>query len=129
MAPRRTFELFVTGGFSELELAAITHTLSQANDTLAEQWFSWRYVSNVPGLVKGASGMLVRAEPAIVNYGFSDVMIVVGGRQDEKPAWLARARSMQRQARLVVLMSDAATTYIKSTTAPAGSVAGSTRTT
>ncbi|SHF21440.1 transcriptional regulator, AraC family [Litoreibacter ascidiaceicola] len=119
---RRMFELYVTAGFSELELSAITHTLAQANDMLAEHWFSWRYVSDAPGLVKGASGMMVRAEPAIMNYGFSDVMIVVGGRQDDKPAWLARARAMQRQARLVVLLSDAATVYIKSTSQPAGGV-------
>lgn len=122
MSPRRSFELFVTRGFSELELAAVTHTLAQANETLADQWFSWRYVSDAAGLVTGAAGLMVRADPAIVNYGFSDVMIVVGGHQAEKPAWLARARSMQRQARLVVLLSDAATTYIKSTTAPAGGV-------
>jgi len=121
-APRRSFELYVADGFSELELAAITHTLTEANDTLAEHVFSWRFVSDVPGLVKGASNMMVRAEPAIANYGFSDVMIVVGGHHNAKPAWLARARAMQRKARLVVLLSDAATAYIKSTTAPAGGV-------
>ena len=121
-APRRAFELFVNAGYSELELAAITHTLAQANDALVEDRFSWRFVSDVPGLVKGAAGMMVRAEPAIANHGFSDVMIVVGGRHGEKPGWLPRARAMQRKARLVVLLSDAATAYIKSTTAPAGRV-------
>ncbi|WP_394198592.1 GlxA family transcriptional regulator [Litoreibacter albidus] len=121
-APRRRFELFVSKGFSELELAAITHTLTEANDVRVEEQFSWRFVSDVPGLVKGAAGMLVRAEPAIVDYGFSDVMVVVGGRQDAKPGWLPRARAMQRQARMVVLLSDAATAYIKSTNAPAGRI-------
>lgn len=119
---RRTFELFVSARYSELELAAITHTLSEANDTLVDEQFTWRYVSDVPGLVKGASGLMVRAEPAIADYGFSDVMIVVGGRQDKKPAWLSRARAMQRKARLVVLLSDAATAYIKATKSPAGRV-------
>ena len=55
-APRRAFELFVNAGYSELELAAITHTLAQANDALVEDRFTWRFVSDVPGLVKGAPG-------------------------------------------------------------------------
>ena len=119
---RRSFELYLGKGFSELELSAITHTLMQANDTLAEELFTWRFVSDQPGFVTGASGMMVRAEPAIMDHGFSDVMVVVGGAQDDKPAWLPRARAMQRQSRLVVLLSDAATAYIKSATKPVGKV-------
>lgn len=121
-APRRAFEVFVARGFSALEVASVTHTLAEANDTLAEERFSWRFVSDTPGRVRGAGGLTVRAEPAIDDYGFSDVMIVVGGPHGDKPAWLRRARAMQRLARPVVLLSDAATTYIKSTTSPAGAV-------
>ncbi|WP_298261194.1 helix-turn-helix domain-containing protein [uncultured Litoreibacter sp.] len=121
-ASRRQFELFVSAGFCELELAAVTHTLIEANDVLVGENFTWRYVSDVPGLVKGRAGLMVRAEPAIADYGYSDVMVVVGGRHEARPAWLARARAMQRKARLVVLLSDAATTYIRATKSPAGRV-------
>ncbi|PTX54185.1 AraC family transcriptional regulator [Litoreibacter ponti] len=119
---RRSFELYVSRRFTEMELSAVTHTLIAANLMLAEDRFSWRFVSDTPGLVTGISGMLVRAEPAIADHGFSDVMIVIGGPMGDKPAWLSRARAMQRQGRAVVLLSDAATAYIKATTAPKGYV-------
>ncbi|MEP3346346.1 MAG: helix-turn-helix domain-containing protein [Litoreibacter sp.] len=121
-AERRTFEVFVGKRFSELELAAITHTLNEANDILARDCFSWRFVSGIPGLVTGAAGTMVRAEPAIADHGFSDVMIVIGGRQSEKPAWLSRARAMKRKGKLTVLLSDAATAYIKAVKAPSARV-------
>lgn len=120
--PRLSFELLVARGYCELELSAITHTLSVANEVLSERVFSWRYLSATPGLVRGGAGQMVRAEPAIDDYGFSDVMIVVGGAQGGKPSWLRRVRAMQRQARPVVLLSGAATAYIRATTAPAGRV-------
>ena len=117
-----SFELFVVPGFSEFELAAITHTLAVANTILDQDRFSWRFVSNRPGIVSGAEGLMVRAEPAIDDYGFSDLMIVVGGRRLAQAAWMKRARAMQRLKRPVVLLSDAATTYIISTKPPSGSV-------
>tara|TARA_R110002094_G_scaffold13703_1_gene24377 strand:+ start:129 stop:1157 length:1029 start_codon:yes stop_codon:yes gene_type:complete len=118
----RRFEIFVSAGFSELELAATTHTLSRANDVMGETRFTWRYVSGSPGFVTGATGMLIRAEPAIDNYGYSDVMVVLGGQNQNTDPWLKRARSMQRARLPAVLLSDAATAYIKSSVAPNGYV-------
>lgn len=118
----RRFEVFVSAGFSELELASVTHTLSYANEVIGETRFSWRFVSGSPGFVTGATGMLVRAEPAIDNYGFSDVMIVVGGRNQKNEHWPKRARSMQHARLPVVLLSDAATSYIRSNVSPNGNV-------
>jgi transcriptional regulator GlxA family with amidase domain len=108
------FEIFASRGFSELELSAVTHTLTCANDVLGEVRFTWRFISESPGFVTGATGMLIRAEPAIDNYGFSDVMVVLGGTKPRADHWLKRARSMQRGRLPVVLLSDAATAYIKS---------------
>lgn len=122
MTPRRAFELYVSDRFSEQELSSVTHTLTLANQILSEAVFTWRYISDTPGLVSGETGMMVRAEPAIDNYGFSDLMVVVGGKHAKTPHWLRRARAMQKKARLVVLLSDAATAYIKSTNSPAGRV-------
>ncbi len=116
----RTVELFVSAGFCDLELASITHTLNTANDILARTTFTWRFVSDTPGFVSGACGMMVRAEPAIEDHGFSDVMIVVGCVKAGQTPWLRRARAMQRKALPVVLLSDAATGYIRSTKSPAG---------
>ena len=72
------FEIFVSKGFCELEVAAVTHTLTLANQILGQNAFEYRYVSDRPGVVSGSNNMLLRAEPAIVDYGFADVMIVVG---------------------------------------------------
>jgi transcriptional regulator GlxA family with amidase domain len=66
--------------------------------------------------------MIVRAEPAIEDYGLSDVMIVVGGSGVHAQSWLTRARQMQRKGHAVVLLSDAATAYIRATKAPTGQV-------
>lgn len=76
-------------------------------------------MSDKPGLVSGDNGMMLRAEPAIPDYGFSDVMIVVGGRA-RTDGWLPRARAMQRKALPVVLLSEAATAYIKAVKSPPG---------
>ncbi|MDA8747211.1 helix-turn-helix domain-containing protein [Litoreibacter sp.] len=119
---QRTFELLVSKGFNDLELAAITHTLATANDILAKEAFKWRFVSDAPGFVTSATGMMVRAEPAIDDHGFSDLMIVIGGRVAANAGWMRRARAMQRRALPVVLLSDAATAYIKKTKAPKGKV-------
>lgn len=111
---RMTFELFVERGFDEFELSGIVRTLSLANDIHPKSPFEWRFTSNNPGMITSSNGMLVRAEPAIQDYGFSDIMIVVGGVRVKATSWLARLRAMQRQGLNVVLLSDAATAYIKS---------------
>ena len=121
-ATLRRFELFVSRGFASFELSAVTQVLTAANAIAAQERFTWTFASNAPGLLKGCDGMLVRAEPAIPDHGFADCMIVVGGRSVEASAWLARARSMQRKGLPVVLLSDAATAYIKATKTPPGQV-------
>lgn len=121
-APTVSFEIFITTGFSGFELTAITHTLSIANAVLERDQFTWRFVTNTPGIVTGIEGLMLRAEPAIDDYGFSDVMIVVGGTRQYKAVWIKRARAMQRLARPVVLLSDAATSYISLTKSRIGNV-------
>ena len=116
------FEIFVSRRFCELEVAAVTYTLSLANSVLGQELFKWRYVSENPGIVPGENGMLVRAEPAIAEHGFGDVMIVVGGRRRKPEPWAQRARAMQRRSLMVVLLSDAATSFIEATKNPAGKV-------
>jgi len=108
------FELFVSKGFCGFELAAVTHVLRCANALMTRDLFEWRFVSDKPGLVTGKDGMLVRAEPAIPDHGFGDAMIVVGGNTTAE-AWLPRLRAMQRRSLPVVLLSDAATAYIRET--------------
>ena len=84
--------------------------------------FQRRFVSDTPGLLAGTGDMIVRAEPAIDDYGFSDVMIVVGGSGVATKGWLKRARQMQRKGLIVALLSDAATAYIRATKSPSGNV-------
>ncbi len=115
-------EIFVSEGFSALEVASITRTLDLANQITHSDVMGRRYVSDTPGFVSGSGDMIVRAEPAIENYGFSQVMIVVGGSGVNADSWLKRARQMQRKGLVVVLLSDAATAYIRATHAPSGQV-------
>ena len=116
------FEIYVGRGFCEQETAAIGRTLQCANDILSEERFVWRYVSETPGLVNGALGMIVRAEPAVANHGLAQAMFVVGGQSGRDALWLARVRQMTRLSRTCVLLSDAATSYIKRTKSPSGNV-------
>ncbi|MCO4840678.1 helix-turn-helix domain-containing protein [Ascidiaceihabitans sp.] len=116
------FEIFVSKGFCELEVSAVTHTLALGNKILGLSAFEFRYVSDRPGVVSGSNNMLLRAEPAIADHGFADVMIVVGGCKGNFEPWIKRLRSMQRQSLPVVLLSDAATAYIQETNKPAGKV-------
>jgi transcriptional regulator GlxA family with amidase domain len=115
-------EIFVSEGFSALEVASITRTLDLANQITHSDVIGRRYVSDTPGFVSGSGDMIVRAEPAIEDYGFSQVMIVVGGSGVNADSWLKRARQMQRKGLVVVLLSDAATAYIRATHAPSGQV-------
>lgn len=116
------FEVFLGPGFDCLEAAGITETLNIANQVAARDLCQWRFVSDKPGLVAGSNGLLVRAEPAINNHDLSDVMIVIGGKSGSGMGWLGRLRQMQRKALTVILFSDAATAYIRSTKTPTGRV-------
>ena len=72
------FEIFVSKDFCELEVAAVTHTLALANQILGQNAFEYRYVSDKPGVVSGSNNMLLRAEPAIVDYGIYAKAIASG---------------------------------------------------
>jgi transcriptional regulator GlxA family with amidase domain len=116
------FEIFVSAGFNAFEVAAITEALTLANKVAMQTLFEWRFVSDKPGLVSGANGILTRAEPAIDNHNLPDVMLVVGGANAFSLGWIERARQLQRKALSVVLLSDAATAYICNTNTPSGNV-------
>lgn len=109
-------------GFDAAELTGVTATLNAANSIVASERFICRIVSDMPGLVTGNAHLLVRAEPAIDGHGFGDVMVVLGGTHVERAGWIRRVRAMQRQSRAVVLLSDAATAFIRSTDSPQGHV-------
>lgn len=112
--PACRIEVFVQRGFNAAELTGVTGTIMTANDIVGAERFSCRITSDMPGLVKGNAQVLVRAEPAIEGYGFADVMIVLGGKHIDRNGWIRRVRAMQRQKRPVVLLSDAATAFIRS---------------
>ncbi|MEP5731811.1 MAG: helix-turn-helix domain-containing protein [Sulfitobacter sp.] len=120
-ASQSVFEIFVTNGFSEIEVAAITDTLRTANSVLAQPVLSWRCVSDTPGFVRGNGGMIVEVEAALDDIVPPHTMIVVGGSENENHGWVRRLRIMQQKMLPVALLSDAATQYIK-TTKPAGRV-------
>lgn len=107
------FELFVTPGFCDFEHAQITHTLGLANSLVAQPLFAWRSVSPTPGFVRGMNDMIVEAQAALEEGLAPHTMIVVGGVTQTFPVWMRRVRGMQRKALPVVLLSDAATAYIK----------------
>lgn len=117
-----SFEIYVGRGFCEYETSAISQTLKMANEVVGEQVFSWRFVSETPGLLNGSSGMIVRAEPVVRDHELADALFVVGGRSGRDGNWFPRLRQMRRLSRAVVLLSDAATTYIKRTKSPVGYV-------
>ncbi|MEP1200797.1 GlxA family transcriptional regulator [Tateyamaria sp.] len=121
-ATPQTIEIHVSKGFNSLELTSVTHVLATANTLLGRDLFSWRFSTDKPGVVSGDHGALVRAEPAIADHRLADMMIVIGGKRTIADTWLPRLRAMQRKARTVVLLSDAATAYIRATKAPGGHV-------
>jgi len=108
-----SFEIFVQHGFSELEVAAITHTLQVVNQVIESDLCHWSFVSDTPGFLTGAGGQIIRAVPAVPGHNFSDHMIVVGGLVSKPHEWLPRLRSMTRDGLIVVLLSSAASAYIK----------------
>lgn len=116
------FEVFVQPGFSAIELAGITHALKTANKIIGHERFACRIISDMPGLVTGGGQVLVRAEPAIEGHAFGDAIIVLGGSRVTLSGWIRRVRAMQRLARPAVLLSDAATAFIRTTDAPPGRI-------
>ncbi len=109
------FELFVQEGFCDLELASVITTLRYANELRARDQFHWRFVSDQPGLISSAGGISVRADPAIPDYEMGDIMVVIGAKGGVAAPWLRRLRSMRRDGLPVVLLSDAASAYIRET--------------
>ncbi|RXV70201.1 AraC family transcriptional regulator [Roseovarius sp. A46] len=116
------FEIFVQGKFCDLELAAIIHTLQTANMVHGAQRFAWRIISDRPGIVQGAGACLVRAEPVIPDHCLADFLIVISSRTADPAVWMARIRSMRRLGRTVILLADAATTFIARTQIETGAV-------
>lgn len=115
------FELFLSGGFCDVELAGIMQALRTANSVLARQVFSWRCVSETPGILRSLNGMCIEAEAAIEDVVPPHTMIVIGGQMGGGTAWMRRMRVMQRKALPVVLLSDAATAHIRASN-PRGAV-------
>lgn len=106
------FELFVSDGFCDVELAGIMQALRTANTILAQPVFSWRCVSDTPGILRSSNDMCIEADAVAEDVIAPHTMIVVGGRQSRGNTWMRRMRVMQRMALPVVLLSDAATAYI-----------------
>ena len=107
------FEVFVQNEFSDFEVSSVISTLSVANQVLTRERFRWTFISDSPGLVESRCGMMVRAEPAIFDHNLRDFLVVVGGNCIASEGWMPRVRAMQRRKRLVAVLSDAATSYIK----------------
>lgn len=114
------FEIFVSDGFCDVEVSGILHVLRAANDVLRRPLFTWRCISDAPGYVRSAGGMIVEAEALLEAVVPPHTMIVVGG-SGQASGWMRRLRLMQRKVLPVVLLSQAATQYIKSAN-PKGSV-------
>ncbi|WP_299083124.1 helix-turn-helix domain-containing protein [uncultured Ruegeria sp.] len=108
-----TFEIFVQNKFSDLEVSSVATVLSTANQVLNRKCFRWVFVSDTPGLVQSRNGMIVRAEPSVFDHNLKEFMVVVGGDRINSSAWSPRARAMQRSNRHVVMLSEAATAFIR----------------
>ncbi|MEP3053976.1 helix-turn-helix domain-containing protein [Ascidiaceihabitans sp.] len=115
------FEIFVTPGFAEAEVSSVITTLRTANSVLAQPLFSWTCVSDTPGYVRSRGGMIVDASPCIDDAVSAETMIVVGGEVEQNHVWPRKMRLMQRRMLTVVLLSEAATNYIRQTN-PSGKV-------
>ncbi len=116
------FEIFVSKGFSSFEVSSIVHTLTLANKVCGSEVYTWRIVSDDPGYVASTDEIILRAEPCVHDHGVHDVLCVVGGDNAAGKTWMQRTRMMQRMGRVAVLLSDAATAYIRSTRNPPGQV-------
>lgn len=120
--PPYRVEVFVQRGFDGAEFTSVTNTLEVANAIVGTARFTCRIISDMPGFVTGRAQVLVRAEPAIEGHGHADVLVVLGGSHVQRDSWIRRVRAMQRMSRPVVLLSDAATEFIRTTDSPRGKV-------
>lgn len=118
----KTFEIFVQRKFCDLELASVIHTLQTANLVQGAPRFSWRIISDRPGIVQGGGVCLVRAEPVIPDHCMADFLIVIASKTADPGVWMARLRSMRRLGRSVILLPDAATIFIARTQIETGAV-------
>ncbi|KIC19799.1 AraC family transcriptional regulator [Leisingera sp. ANG-Vp] len=117
-----SFEIYVRPGFSHLELSSVIGVLQAANALETGVQFTWQVASDLPGLVSSSSEVLVRAEPAIGDQYLKDYLFVTGGSNCSGGNWMQRARAMQKLRRPVLLLSDAATAYIRASAPLSGPV-------
>jgi transcriptional regulator GlxA family with amidase domain len=120
--PKVLFEIFVQRKYCDLELASIIHTLQIANKVHGAAHFGWRIISDRPGIVQSSGAGLVRAEPVIPDHCMADFLIVIASKTADPAVWMARVRSMRRLGRSVILLADAATTFISRTQIETGAV-------
>ncbi len=113
-ATKSTIEILVQDRFSDLEVASIVTTLQQANNVASNAEFFWKFISDKPGLVHGKAGLIVRAEPLVFDHNLPDQLLIVGGDKIEITGWVKRFRAMRRSGKTSILLSDAATAFIKS---------------
>lgn len=113
--PVISVEVFVQPGFWQVELASILSALNTANDVCGQERFDWQITSDHPGIVESNGDMMVRAEPSIAEQYLKQILIVVGGTDCRGAGWMARLRAMLKIQRPVILLSGAATEYIKAT--------------
>ncbi len=106
------FEVFVQPRFSHLELGAVMALLDAANEVQEAIRFARSIVSDLPGLVANGD-VMVRAEPAIEGSTLPDCLVIIGGEECNGAGWIKRVRAMQRHKRPVVVLSDAATEFVK----------------
>ncbi|MFY0597900.1 MAG: helix-turn-helix domain-containing protein [Cognatishimia sp.] len=111
---KTSIEIVVQDQFCDLEAASIVETLRLANQVATRAEFGWKFISDQPGLLHSRAGMIVRAEPLVFDHNLPDMLLIVGGNKTEAASWIKRLRAMQRAGNQAVLLSDAATSYIKS---------------
>jgi len=109
----REFEIYVAPGFCDFEYSQICYTLKLANPLFAKPLFVWRNVSYVPGFVRSENDIIVEAVHPRENAKENSTTVVLGGSGQSSKYWMRQVRMMQRKLLPVVLLSDAATTYIR----------------
>ncbi len=88
-------------------------TLRLANQVATRAEFGWKFISDQPGLGHSRTGMIVRAEPLVFNHNLPEMLLIAEGTKQKPASWIKRLRAMQCAGKQVVLLSDAATSYIK----------------
>lgn len=112
-ASQCAFDIYVSEGFSDVEVAAILSIMQTANDLLGQPVFSWRCISDTQGFVRGRTGMIIDAVSLDAQNPSPHTMVVVGGSKHQCPYWMRQVRTAQRKMLPVVLLSEAATLYIQ----------------